>query len=382
MPEETATPEAPVTETAPLAQFDEPAVVTEAPPKNDFLAAFEADAPEPESPETPATAATEDGDEYPEVAPGKGSEHVQKGWKEIKSDLKATKAQLRETMESQTKAIQERDTELAELRKQVAEIPDLSEKAKYVTEAEKELAIARVEGTTEYKRAILAPLDAIGAAIETIAKANEIPVESLEDAILERDFTKRREMLNEILTGLTSVDAAEILGMAKDAQSILTKKDEMKLNAVEARKELEAITARTQTESQKKSREEFKGHAQHAVSELQKRIPFVELAAGETVEGVFASIAGKVESVDFDAAPTETKAYAQAAGLLLPRVTKQLLHVQAQLKKAEARIAEGNSSLATVAGEGGAAAAKDTGSFLGNVLGIQTTTGRTIRVGE
>lgn len=354
---------------ASLAEFSTPDTAAAA-PADDFLAQFdevlspsaEAKPAEPAVTETtepePAPAATEDPDTdpYPEEIPN-ASDKAKAKWGEIKSDLKKTRAELREERDRAAAEIKkredilaERERELEEARQKLVSLPELTERAKLADDAERELAVARVEGTREYKQTITEPLDAIGTSIEAIAKANEINPDTIFDAIVERDPAKRREMLKEVVTSLDEVDRLEIAQMAKDAQSILLKRDQIRANAVEARKELEEISTKQAQEMSAKVKKEFLSNVDHAVGELKKRIPFLALVDGETADAVFNAIAEKAKEADFDAAPAGTKAYSAAAGVLLPRVAKQLSAALEKVKTLEARVAERNATTPTVGG--------------------------------
>jgi hypothetical protein len=397
MPEE---PSAAAGLAATLAEFDPPTVPDGTPPpqEDDFLASFDIlpkedatpvepepppapDAgipvPPPADPAEPAAADSED-DPYPENPPAKGSEEAKTlGWGNLKSDLKKTRAELRAERDRAAKEIQDRDARLAELEKQVAQLPELSEKAKYVEETEKELAIARVEGTRDFKETILKPLEAIQTAAEALAKSNDIKLDDMLDVFTELDPVKQREGLKELIAGLDSVDQLEIAQMAKDSRMLLLKREEILTRATEARKELEERNRQRETVAQKERREAFEKSVDHTISELKTRIPFVPLVDGETAEAMFAAIAEKAKESDFDAAPTSTKAVAAAATYLLPRVTRQLVESQAEIKKLRERIKAGNSSKPQVGGTTSppaSAGGNDDGDFMDSftdILGLQ-----------
>lgn len=329
----------------------EPAKPTE-PAKPDEPAATTADEP----------AATDtDDDDFPDEPPTPGSGKAQKGWKEIKSDLKKTRAELRAERDKAAAEIKARDEELAKLREQVAVLPEVSEKAKYAEEAEKELAIARVEGSREYKETVKAPLDTIAKAAKELAKANEIKPEDLLDALSEEDPAKRRAMLKDVISTLDVVDQHEVLKMAEDTQRLFAKADEMHRRATEARKELEEIETKRQTETRQKARREFEGAVDHTVAELKKRIPFVQLAEGETADAVFAAIIKDTKASDPDTAEMSTKAFAAVSAIALKRVNKQLVHLIQENKTLKERIAGDNASRPSVGGGSPPAPSQATG---------------------
>jgi len=350
-----------------LAEFDTPANSdTPQSSMDDFMSAFQdigktsdTDDTEPDvtktdagdadsTKDTPPDVDDSDPDNFPDMPPGKGSQASKDGWNKLKATAKDFKTKFETAEKTRAEELAARDAELEVLRKQVANLPELSERAKLADDAEKELAISRVEGTREYKETIEAPLIAIEDAAEAIAKANNVNFDDILDALTERDITKRRELLEDLMTGLRDTDKFDIIQMAKDTQQILTKRDNIRSRAAEARKELEAITQANETKAQKKAREDFESATAHSVSELRKRVPFIALNEGETADSVFDAILAKAKESNLDTANAATKAFAATAGVLLPRVTKQLIHAQEEVRKLQARIQASNSSIPKV----------------------------------
>ena len=355
------------------ASGDTPAAPAETSFREDFHKAV---APEPEKPaesDTPPAAeeeppAAEEDDIDAIKPPEKASSAAKESFQKIKDSAKSYKQKFEAAEKLRSEELAARDTELAELRAKVAELPELSERAKFAEEAEKELAIARVEGTREYKATILAPIQAIEDAAIAIAKANEVNPDDVLDAITEPDPTKRRELLKAVVAGLDEIDKQEVIRMAGDTQVLLQKREAIRANAAEARKEQEELTRQNETKAQKKAREAFEAEAANTVGELKKRLPFLALADGETPDGVFDGILAKARSTDLDSAPVANKAFAVAAALALPRMAKQFLKLQEENKTLRTRIAESNTSRATVS-DTSAPAKTDGDDFFGN-LGI------------
>jgi len=292
-----------------------------------------------------------DTDGFPDEPPNKSSESAGNVWKGLKTELKKTKADLRAERDTKAQELAARDTELNELREKTSKLPDLEQKAAFVEEAERKIAILDVKQSREYKQAIEAPLDAIDAAAEIIAKANEVKLTDLQDAIMEADPVKRRELLRTVVADMDDVDKAEVIQMAKDTQIILAREREMSSRAFEARKELEAITKENETKAQEAARKTFETATENSVAELRKRVPFAELTAGETADGVFGNVLTKAKAVNLDTATPAVKAFAAAAGILLPRVVAQYVAAQAEIKTLKARIAGENADLPRVSGD-------------------------------
>lgn len=307
--------------------------------------------PEPAAEETKTdeTPAAEEKDDIDEIEPPKNaSKAAAENFQKIKDSAKQYKTKFNEAEKLYTETLAERDARIAELEARTADLPELSEKAKFAEEAERELAISRVEATREYKFTIDAPLRAIEDAALAIAKANDVDADEVLDAITEPDPVKRRELLKSVIANVDDVEKQEILRMASDTQDLLRKRDEIRGRATEALKEREEMTQAEQIRAQKKSREDFGREAENTISELRKRLPFVPLADGETADNVFNGLLDKAKATDFDAAPVANKAFAAAAAIALPRMVRQFAKVQAENKTLLARIAEGNKGRATV----------------------------------
>lgn len=332
----------------------------------------------PPAPEAAQTEATEDEEfqiELPKTASVASKDHFNK----IKQSAKTYKEEARvksEALLERERVLAEKEARIAELEKSVAKLPELEEKTKFVEEAERELAIARVEGTQEYKNAVEKPLSAIAEAADVIAKANDIDFDKLVSVLGERDPLKQREALNEIVAGLSAVDQMEVVRMAQDTRQLLAKQQEIRERAVEARKEIEKLTTETTAKQQQQAREAFVKASTETVEELKKRVPFLSLAEGETADAVFSNIADQVGKIDLDAADPRTKAFAAAAGVLLPRVVKQFRQLQAELETYKNRVKETTAASPKVGGTATPPARQDVDlpTAVAQTLGLKSIT--------
>jgi len=243
-----ATPD--VSSLDPLAAFaadltsepDTPAVVPEIPAKDEPAAT---DEPEIVEDETESHEEDDDFEGIPAKPPGdKPSAKASEDWKRLRTAAKEHKSAAEKAAKEKEEALKPLQEELAELRLRAAKLPEYEEKAKFVEEAERELAISRIESTREYKDSFLAPMNAIAKSAVELAKANEIDGDAVLDAISERDPASRRKRLKEVTAGLDDIDRTEILTMAADTQALLAKSDKMRENAVEASKEREELASK------------------------------------------------------------------------------------------------------------------------------------------
>ena len=312
---------------------------------------------DPLAKETPAAA-----DDGP---PGKGSEAAKTGWMQ----LKEAKNEAISRAEALQKEIDARNTELAEARReaqeakdQLVDLPSLKEKAQIAEEAERELKVARVESSQEWKNVIAKPLGAISEALDAIAEANEIPVRSLAEAISEADPKEQRRLMNELIPSLSELDRLKLVQMAGDYKIIDAKREEMRTHAAEAQKELEERRSREEAKFHKETRSRYESQVTATIDHLKKSIP-VDLAEGETLDGVFATVARDAASIDFSKLTPDIQARAASFSLLLPRVVEQLKQTQAKLKEAEARVTSMHKTTPSVA-QGTPSAPADSVDFL------------------
>lgn len=306
--------------------------------------------------------------------PANASKAAKDHWDKLKETSRNYKAKA--TAAEQLIAAKEAEhaAKLAEYEAKISKIAELEAQKEAFEEAQRELTIARVEGTAEYKNTIIKPLDAIGQRANQIAKANDVEPDNVLDIIAERDFDRQQELMDEILPSLKPSAQIALARMVEDAREIFDRKDRIEADHAEAAKEIAERQEKETLKSKETSRKEFTSAVEHAASELKKRFPFIPLAEGETADGVFANMLKDAQSTDFDAAAPGIKAAAALSTLAVVRATKQMQKMDAELKTLRARVAETNSSSPSVSPGAAKPAATDEGDLVGRVetlLGLQ-----------
>lgn len=298
--------------------------------------------------EKPVEVEKPEGDDIDKIKkPEALSEKAASMWDELKNTSRNYKAKA----EAAETAITELRTELTTLKEtagkptpevetQLAELAELRAQREAYEAAQKELSISRVESTDDYKRTITKPLTAIAERAKLIAKNNELSADTLLDAIAERDFEKQNDMLNEIVAGLKPVDQLTLVRMAEDARGIFDRKDQIEDDVVNAAKELAERQEKETATAKASYGKEFAAGVDNAASEIKKRFPFIELAEGETFDGVFGNLLQKAKETDFEAASPATKATAALSVLALERAMLQLQKMAEENKSLKARVAE------------------------------------------
>jgi hypothetical protein len=280
----------------------------------------------PESSETPAA-----GDEdMPEGL----TDRRKTEWR----DLKAARKEAEKQANDYKSRAAELEKQLGDAKKELAAVPELREKAKFFEEAEQELAVARVEGTREYKETISGPLKAIDQSMESIAKDNNVSVEKIFDALEEPDPAKRRAALKEVTADMDDVDRQEVYQASRDVQVLLAKRAEIHAKASEAAKESKAAQDARAAEESRRAKSQFEAAVDQAVDGLAERIPVKALVPeGQDSAAWLANIADQAKASEFEGG---RKAYAVTAALLLPKVNAKLNDSLGKIKTLEARIAE------------------------------------------
>jgi len=276
-----------------------------------------------------------DGDDVPAEEVEEPPKRLSKAGREDWDKMRAAKTELRTQ-------VKERDTEIEDLRKQVAEIPELRKQAESFTEADRELAFTRVEATQEYKEKIDRPWNEIRSVAAQIAEGAEVNAGELISALQEEDAGQRRQLLKGLTEYMEPIDRDDVFKMARDTQTLMAEQDRIRTEAKEAFKETSALAEKRTAEEARQAREAYGAEVADVVPALQERIPFEELEKGETESGVYQRIQEKVEAEDFSSFSERQKVFAVASGHLMPRVVKQLVSAQKKIETLEARVKELN----------------------------------------
>jgi len=243
-------------------------------------------------------------------------------------ELRASREEARIARQKAERLLAERDKEL-------------QEKTKFVEEAEKELAISRVEGTREFKETVDQPLKAIEKAMSTIAKDAGVSVEKLYDALEEPDFEKRRAALKEVTADMDDMDRQEVYSAAKETQILLSRRAEIFAKATEAAKEAKAVQEARAAKEAERAKAEFNTAVEKAVGMFgEKKVLSALVGEGETAEQVAESVLAKVKQSGYDGASVGTKATCSAAGVILPKVVSKLNTALAEAQTLRERVAE------------------------------------------
>lgn len=339
----------------PPAADETPAGETEKPAEDD-TPAKEPEKPAEDEPEKPPVAEDEEDENPFDVAEKPDSEKAADDDKEpdkpASSDdwsrLRESRNRYKAEAAERESLLREKEAEVAELKAKAARTAELEEKLKVFDEQEKELAVARVESTREYKETIEAPLKAIGEQVDILATSNEGDVSAVHRMLVEPDPAKQRTMLKEITSGWDEIDRLDLKKMAEDARTILDKQDAMRTNAHAAAKEREQIASQREVETKEKSRKEFINATGEVVKSIREKVPFIPLAEGETEDDRYSSLAQKVVQVDFESQTPRAKALAVASTFALPQAVKTIAAKDKEIAELKEALAKSSKSKPSV----------------------------------
>jgi len=327
--------------------------------------------------ETPPSAAEEEEenpfktDESAEKPAAKEEEIPEKPGSKASWDiLRASRDRHKAEAEEKAALLQEREVEFAELKVKAARATELEEKLRTFDEYEKELAVTRIESTREYKEAIEAPLEAIGAQVEILATSNEGDMVAVKRMLVEADPAKQRAMLKEITSGWDEIDRIDLKKMAEDARTILDKQDAMRNNAHGAQKEREQIATQREAEQKEVQKKEFAKATGDVVKSLREKVPFVALAEGETEDDRYSVLAQKVAQVDFASQTPRAQALAVASTFALPQAIKTIGLKDAEIASLKEALAKATGGKPSVNPKADAAPVNDADIDFFDAMGI------------
>lgn len=264
------------------------------------------------------------------------------------SRLKESRDNHKAASEEKEMLLREKEKEISELKAKAARAAELEAKLQVFDEQEKELAVARVESTREYKETIEAPLHAIGEQVEILVTSNDGDVGAVRRMLVEVDPAKQRAMLKEITSGWDEIDRFDLKKMAEDTRTLLDRQDSIRANAHAAAKERDKLASQKEAERKETLRKEFTLASKDAVKSIREKLPFLALVEGETEDDRYSVLQQKVAQVDFEAQTPRAKALAVASTLALPQAIKTIAAKDAEiasLKEALAKVTKSSASV-------------------------------------
>lgn len=206
------------------------------------------------------------------------------------------------------------------------------------SEYEKELAVARVEATQEYKSNVYEPMVGVVGFLNTLAQRYELDSKDMLNAFSEADPAKQSDTIAEIAASMNERDRLRFYAASDDYNEIIRRRDYYQNSSRERMTQIEQQRqneiARQQQESEK-SVTEAKAAYEKATSkvfeDLKKTIPVL------SDEEVSADVQ-RLAKGDYSNANPELKAYLAHSGALLPHILKALREAKSELDAANKKI--------------------------------------------
>jgi len=250
-------------------------------------------------------------------------------------ELRAEAAKAKEL----SKEVETLKAELEKAKSAPAVNEDVEKLKQINSEYEKELAVARVEATQEYKSNVVEPMVNVVGYLNSLASKYELNSRDMLAAFAEADSAKQSDLIADIAASMNERDRLKFYASADDYSEIIRRRDYYQTSSRERMSQIEsekqAEITKQQAESEK-SVTEAKAAYEKATSkvfeDLKKSVPVLS-------DEEIASDVQRLAKGDYSNANPELKAYLAHSGALLPHLLKSLKEAQANLEKANNTIA-------------------------------------------
>ena len=268
------TPEAPKAE-APKA----PETPTEA-PKAEPVA-------EPTKEEAPATA---DADALAELLGGpKKAAPKAESDDEPPLDIAATDkaknawAEQRKALKDERRRREDLEAKVADLEKRTTDVaPDEVKQLREAVDAyERELQVARVEATKEFKDAVKVPRDRINQQLESFAKKYEFREADARVAFAEADGDKQTELLVDMASGMNDRDRFRFYEMAEEWQKVEGIANKVRNNAKLALEKIQEHHTEQQKAFIEQRQKQYRGSLEKIWGEVSEKAPIFRRREGD-----------------------------------------------------------------------------------------------------
>ena len=230
-------------------------------------------------------------------------------FKELKAELKEYKA---------------RAAEAQKIMEEAKNSPVVSEEVEQLksrlAEYEQEIAVARVEATPEFKRAVIEPTQAILDTASSMAERYKVDARKLVNALREESVNEGSDALTEMAADFSERDRVRLYRMADDLSDVSRRRDYLRENAATAYAEQQEKAKAEDARMEQVYRDNATKTASKIWQETFAEHPALSSLDKEVVQEIQNSGS---ESDLLDSTP-DVRAYAVYAGVAFPHVVKQL----------------------------------------------------------
>jgi hypothetical protein len=242
---------------------------------------------EPTKEEAPATA---DADALAELLGGpKKAEPKAESDDEPPSDIAATDkaknawAEQRKALKDERRRREELEAKVADLEKRTTDVaPDEVKQLREAVDAyERELQVARVEATKEFKDAVKVPRDRINQQLEAFAKKYEFREADARVAFAEADGDKQTELLVDMASGMNDRDRFRFYEMAEEWQKVEGIANKVRNNAKLALEKIQEHHTEQQKAFIEQRQKQYRGSLEKIWSEVSEKAPIFRRREGD-----------------------------------------------------------------------------------------------------
>jgi hypothetical protein len=288
----------------------EPAPATET-PKAEAPKAPETKTETPKAPEAPKVEAEPTKDEAPATADADALAELLGGPKKAEpkldpdeeppADIAATEkaknawAEQRKALKEERRKREELEAKLVELEKKSTDVaPDEVKALRETVDAyERELQIARVEATKEFKDAVAVPRDRINKQLESFAKKYEFREADARVAFAEADPEKQTELLVDMASGMNDRDRFRFYEMAEEWQKVEGIANKVRNNAKLALEKIQAHHEEQQKAFVEQRSKQYRNTLEKVWGDVTEKAPIFKRREGDDA---WNSQIGEIES--------------------------------------------------------------------------------------
>lgn len=192
-------------------------------------------------------------------------------------------AEQRKALKEERRRREELEAKIAELEKRSTDVaPDEVKALRETVDAyERELQIARVEATKEFKDAVAVPRERINKQLETFAKKYEFREADARVAFAEADPEKQTELLVEMASGMNDRDRFRFYEMAEEWQKVEGIANKVRNNAKLALEKIQEHHAEQQKAFIETRQKQYRGALEKIWTDVSEKAPLFRRREGD-----------------------------------------------------------------------------------------------------
>jgi hypothetical protein len=192
-------------------------------------------------------------------------------------------AEQRKALKEERRRREELEAKVAELEKRSTDVaPDEVKALRETVDAyERELQVARVEATKEFKDAVAIPRERINKQLETFAKKYEFREADARVAFAEADPEKQTELLVDMASGMNDRDRFRFYEMAEEWQKVEGIANKVRHNAKLALEKIQEHHAEQQKAFVEQRQKQYRGALEKIWTDVSEKAPLFRRREGD-----------------------------------------------------------------------------------------------------